>query len=321
LTPKRGGPKIADMTQIGLLLPSRETAMTGDHDAAGLVGFARAAEEAGFDSVWIGDSPLARTRVDPLPLLAAVAATTSRVRLGTAAFTATLRHPLLSAHTAATVDQLSNGRLILGLGAGFPVPESQDEFAAVGVPFTERVGRLDETVAIWRRSWSGATDFDGRYWHLDDLARTLPAASPAGPPLWLAGSDTPRVLERVARHYDGWLPFLPDPNAYARAWATIREKATRTITPGLYATININPDAAAARTELDGYVRQYYRRPLDEMSTIQAYFGGSADEFVQWLGRYLDAGASHLVLRIGSLDAHRQLDLLADALLPAYQSA
>ncbi|MET8878559.1 LLM class flavin-dependent oxidoreductase [Nocardia sp. NPDC004604] len=321
MTPNLDGPKIAGMTRIGVLLPSRETAMTGDHDAAGLVHFAQAAEDAGFDSVWIGDSPLARTRVDPLPLLAAVAATTSRVRLGTAALTATLRHPLLGAHTAATVDQISNGRLILGLGAGFPVPESQDEFAAVGVPFTTRVGRLDETVAIWRRSWSGANDFDGRYWQLDDLSRALPAASPAGPPLWLAGSDTPQVLERVARHYDGWLPFLPDPDAYARAWTTIREKTTRTITSGLYATININPDAAAARAELDGYVRQYYRRSLDEMSMIQAYFGGSAEECVQWLGRYLDAGASHLVLRIGSLDARRQLDLLADALLPAHQSA
>ncbi|WP_327099203.1 LLM class flavin-dependent oxidoreductase [Nocardia vinacea] len=303
------------MTQIGLLLPSRETSMTGEHDAAGLVRFARAAEEAGFDSVWIGDSPLARTRVDPLPLLAAVAATTARVQLGTAALTATLRHPLLGAHTAATVDQLSNGRLVLGLGAGFPLPESRDEFAAVGVPFDQRVGRLDETVAIWRRSWSGGTEFDGRYWQLDDLTRTLPAASPAGPPLWLAGSDTPRVLERVARYYDGWLPFLPDPDAYARAWHTLREMTTRSITPALYATININPDSAAARTELDGYVRRYYRRSLDEMSTIQAYFGGSADECVHWLGRYLDAGAQHLVLRIGSLQARRQLDLLADALL------
>ena len=169
--------KIAGMTQIGLLLPSRETSMTGEHDAAGLVRFARAAEDAGFDSVWIGDSPLARTRVDPLPLLAAVAATTARVQLGTAALTATLRHPLLGAHTAATVDQLSNGRLVLGLGAGFPLPESRDEFAAVGVPFDQRVGRLDETVAIWRRSWSGGTEFDGRYWQLDDLTRTLPAAT------------------------------------------------------------------------------------------------------------------------------------------------
>ncbi|MFE3258539.1 LLM class flavin-dependent oxidoreductase [Nocardia sp. NPDC059091] len=174
------------MIRIGVLLPSRETAMTGAHDAAGLVKLAVAAENAGFDSVWIGDSPLARTRVDPLPLLAAVAATTSRVQFGTAAWTATLRHPLLGAHTAATVDQLSEDRLVLGVGAGFPLPESRDEFSALGISFDERVGRLDETVAIWRASWSGADRFDGRYWKLDDLSAALPAASAAGPPVWLA---------------------------------------------------------------------------------------------------------------------------------------
>ncbi|MEU6587215.1 LLM class flavin-dependent oxidoreductase [Nocardia sp. NPDC046763] len=308
------------MTRVGVLLPSRETAMTGSHDAAGLVGFGEIAEGAGFDSVWIGDSPLARTRVDPLPLLAAVAATTTRVQLGTAAWTATLRHPLLSAHTAATVDQLSQGRLVLGLGAGFPLPESRDEFAAIGVPFDQRVGRLDETVTIWRESWSGGSRFDGRYWKFDDLSGALPAASAAGPPLWLAGSDTPRVLQRVARHYDGWLPFLPSADAYARAWTAIRDLTDRPVTAGMYATINLDPDSTKARAELDGYVRQYYRRSLDEMSTVQAYFGGSPEECIDWLGRYLDAGAEHLVLRLGSLDARRQLDALAQA-LPALRAA
>ncbi|MFQ6395350.1 LLM class flavin-dependent oxidoreductase [Nocardia sp. KC 131] len=305
------------MTKIGVLLPSRETAMTGRHDAPGLVEFARAAEDAGFDSVWVGDSPLARTRVEPLTVLGAVAASTSRVWLGTAAYTATLRHPLLGAHSAATVDQLSGGRLILGLGAGFPIPESEAEFDTVGAPFKQRVGRLDETVTLWRRSWSGDDRFDGRYWSFDDLSRTLPANDIAGPPLWLAGSDTPRVLQRVAALYDGWLPFLPDPVAYARAWDTIRGLTTRTITAGFYATINVNDNAAQARAELDGYVRQYYRRSLDEMSMIQAYFGGSAEQCADWLGRYLAAGATHVVLRIGSLDARHQLDAIADTLLPA----
>ncbi|WP_328401949.1 LLM class flavin-dependent oxidoreductase [Nocardia sp. NBC_00403] len=309
------------MTKIGVLLPSRETAMTGRHDAAGLVDFARAAEHAGFDSVWVGDSPLARTRAEPLTVLGAVAASTSRVWLGTAAYTATLRHPLLGAHTAATVDQLSAGRLVLGLGAGFPVPESAAEFESVGAPFAQRVGRLDETVAIWRQSWSGGGRFDGRYWHLDDLSRALPAHDITGPPLWLAGGDTPRVLQRVARLYDGWLPFLPDPAAYARAWDTIRELTTRTVTAGFYATININDNTAVARAELDRYVHQYYRRSLDEMSMIQAYFGGPADQCAEWLGRYFEAGATHVVLRIGSLDARNQLDAIADTLLPALHTA
>jgi alkanesulfonate monooxygenase SsuD/methylene tetrahydromethanopterin reductase-like flavin-dependent oxidoreductase (luciferase family) len=83
--------------RVGIMLPSRETAMTGTHDARGLVEFAKAAEQAGFDSVWVGDSLLARTRAEPLSVLSAVAAVTDRVILGTAALIAPLRHPLLAA--------------------------------------------------------------------------------------------------------------------------------------------------------------------------------------------------------------------------------
>ncbi|MFB8274296.1 LLM class flavin-dependent oxidoreductase [Nocardia colli] len=308
------------MIEVGILLPSRETAMTGRHDARSLVRLALLAEEGGFDSVWTGDSPLARTRVDPLTLLAAVVAATARIRVGTAAWTATLRHPVLGAHSAATVDQLGPDRLVLGLGAGFPLPESRAEFEAIGVPFDERVGRLDETVRIWRAAWGGAPDFDGRYWQIADLARALSAATPSGPPLWLAGSDTPRVLARVARHYDGWLPYLPDPAAYARAWQTIQQQATRAVTPAMYATIVLDADPARARAELEGYVRQYYRRSLAEMSTIQAYFGGTAEDCAEWLTHYLEAGATHLVLRLGSLNVRRQLDLVAEHLLPALRA-
>lgn len=152
--------------RVGVLLPTREHALAGDFAAAPLLEFARRAEQLGFDSVWAGDSLTARPRLDPLVLLSAVGAVTSEVTLGTAALTAALRPPLAGANTIAALDQVCDSRLVLGLGAGFPIPESEAEFAAAGVPFEGRVGRLDETAALWRAAWrstrQGApTGFEG----------------------------------------------------------------------------------------------------------------------------------------------------------------
>jgi alkanesulfonate monooxygenase SsuD/methylene tetrahydromethanopterin reductase-like flavin-dependent oxidoreductase (luciferase family) len=291
------------MLHVGIMLPSRETAMTGEHNARGLIEFAKTAEAAGFDSVWIGDSLLARTRAEPLSVLSAVAAVTERVALGTAAMIAPLRHPLLAAAQAATVDQMSGGRLILGLGSGAPLPESRREFEAVGMPFAGRGARLDDAVTLWRETWRGQGEF----------ADALPPARAGGPPVWLAGADTTKVIERVAATYDGWLPYLPDVNAYARAWDRIRAQAVREVTPALYATVNLS--GAGADVELDEYLRGYYGQPLDVMRHVQAIRGGSVQECLDWLARYVDAGAQHLILRIGSLTPRPES--VAEQLLPA----
>ena len=148
---------------------------------------------------------------------------------------------------------------------GAPLPESRREFDAVGMPFAGRGARLDETVTLWRRTWDGQGEF----------ADALPAARSGGPPVWLAGGDTTKVIERVATTYDGWLPYLPDVNAYARAWDRIRAQAVREVTPALYATVNLNDDKARADEELDEYLRAYYGQPLDVMHYVQAIRGGS----------------------------------------------
>lgn len=322
--------------KIGVLLPTREMAMLDNYDMAPLLDFARQAEDLGFDSVWTGDSLMARPRLDPFVVLAAVASVTSRVTLGTAALTAALRHPVIGANMVASLHHACAGRLELGLGAGFPIPETAAEFAAVGVPFDQRVGRLDEIVRLWRKTWATGGSgtgggggrppevpedarYDGKYWQVGDLDRLPPAATADGPKLWLAGSDTPRVLRRVASLYDGWLPFLPTAAAYAQAWRTIEElaeaggRAPGSITAGMYATIAVNPDRDAAKAQLEDYVQRYYGRPLELMSTVQAYGYGTAEECADWLASYVAAGARHLVIRIGSLDAASQLKEIARA--------
>ncbi|GLX17159.1 LLM class flavin-dependent oxidoreductase [Streptomyces lavendulae] len=303
---------MTEALRIGVLLPTREQAITRGYAAAPLLDFARRAEELGFDSVWAGDSLLARPRLDPLVVLSAVGAVTSRITLGTAALTAALRHPLTGAHMVASLDHVAASRLVLGLGGGFPVPETAEEFGAVGADYATRAGRLDETAALWRRAWNGCgpgspADFEGRYWKAYGLERLPPPHRPGGPPLWLAGGDTPKVLRRVARRYDGWLPFLPSPEQYARAWQRLdaeRADAGRpagAVTPALYATLVVGRDEAAARSALDHYLRRYYGRSLEQMAPIQAYGWGSAERCAEWLAGYVRAGARHLVLRIGSL--------------------
>jgi alkanesulfonate monooxygenase SsuD/methylene tetrahydromethanopterin reductase-like flavin-dependent oxidoreductase (luciferase family) len=131
----------------------------------------------------------------------------------------------------------------------------------------------------------------------------------------LAGGDSTKVIERVSATYDGWLPYLPDVNAYARAWDRIRAQAVREVTPALYATVNLKDDKARADAELDEYLRAYYGQPFDVMRHVQAVCGGPMAGCLDWLARYVDAGARHLILRIGSLTPRPES--VAETLLPA----
>src|SRR5204862_5846748 len=127
--------------RIGYLLPTREQVMQGRPEAAPLLALAERAEELGYDSIWVSDSILARPRHEPLTLLSAVAARTRRAELGTAVLLPALRNPVVLAHGIATLDQISEGRFILGVGIASDVPNIRAEFTACGVPFEKGAGR------------------------------------------------------------------------------------------------------------------------------------------------------------------------------------
>src|SRR5262245_32964794 len=174
----RVGPK------VGYLLPTRERVMQGKPAAVPLLQLAERAESLGFDSIWIGDSLIDRPRHEPLVMLAAVAARTKRVSLGTGVLLPALRNPVQLAHQAATLDQISEGRLILGIGISPDLPGIHAEFAAVGVPFEKRVGRVLECMRLCRALWTGeAISWDGR-WQLKNAmvgpVRTARAALQSG---------------------------------------------------------------------------------------------------------------------------------------------
>ncbi|GAB1511455.1 LLM class flavin-dependent oxidoreductase [Actinophytocola sp. KF-1] len=298
---------------VGYLLPSRDQAVLGEHDPARLVAQARRAEELGLDSVWAGDSPVTRPRADPLLLLAAVAAATTRITLGTAVLLPALRHPVLLAHQLATLDRLARGRLVAGLGGGFPNPATRAQFAALGVGFADRTSRLTESVEVMRRLWTGdAVTHRGRHFAFDDVRLAPTPHRPGGPPVWLAGSGP--AVSRVARLADGWLPYPPDAATYGRELAAIGRD--RPVTPALYATLCLDEDEEKARLRLRTSIERYYNAPLEFIATIQALFAGTVRQAAGWLAGYVAAGARHLVIRLATDDHDADLDAFAGGVLP-----
>src|SRR4051812_10422805 len=312
---------------IGIALPTREVAMMGFTDAMPLLKVARQVEELGYNSVWAGDSFVARHRLEPMTLLAAVATVTDRVTIGTAALTASIREPRSLAHMIVTLDQLSGGRLRMGIGTGAPLPV-QSEYDAMTMSYRERRERVDEMVTAWKHVWNGEdANLVGKYYDLSALRDQPMPLQAGGPPLWLASNGKPRAVQRIAELYSGWISILPDAEGYGRDWHDIRTATAAhgrdpdSVTPCLYVTVNINSEAGLAKEGLNAYTRRYNELPLTAMSEYQLYFGGSEQAFVEWLEPYVAAGARHIILRIGSFGGYdRHLLAIADGVLPALQS-
>jgi len=301
--------------RIGYLLPTREQIMEGRPEAVPLMELAQAAEALGFDSLWVGDSLLARPRHEPLTLLAAVAGRTRRVELGTAVLLPALRNPVLLAHQAATVDQVSEGRLILGVGIAADVPNIRAEFTAAGVPFDKRVGRMLEGLRLCRALWAGEpVDWDGRWQVAGGVLGPTPHR-PGGPPIW-GGGNVAASIDRAARNFDGWFPTGPDAEGWGTQWQQVQAIARdagrnpAAITGAVYLTMAIDDESDRADARINDYLETYYGQPAAVMRSHQACFAGPAAEAAAWLKGYADAGASHLVLRFAG-DHQNQLETVA----------
>lgn len=301
--------------RIGYLLPTREQVMGGEPRVAPLLALADRAEQLGFDSIWAGDLVLARPRHEPLALLTAVAARLKRVSVGTAVLLPALRNPVLLAHQVATIDQITEGRLILGIGIAADVANIRAEFVAAGVPFEKRVGRMLEGFELARALWSGKpVDWDGR-WKVDRGVLAPTPYRPGGPPIWIGGS-LPASLERAGRHFDGWLPIAPDAAEWGRQWQEIKTIAQqagrdpRALTGAMYLTIAVDADAERANARLNAFLEHYYGQPAAAMRSRQAHYAGPGEGLGEWVQGYAAAGASHLVLRFAG-DHERHLEIVA----------
>lgn len=289
--------------KLGYLLPTRENIMRDEPSGRLLLEAAREAAGLGFDSIWAGDSLLARPRHDPLSLLAAVAGAVPQVEVGTAVLLPALRNPFLLAQQLATLDQVSDGRLIVGAGIAADTPGIRAEFAAAGVPFAGRVGRLMEGFRLCRALWTGEpVDWEGR-WQCREAVLAPRPVRPGGPPIWL-GAGVRAGIERTARHFDGWFPIGPDPETFARRRALLHETAisagrdAAALSVAIYLTVAIDEDAARAEAAIDRYLENYYGAPASALRRIQACFGGPSGAVTAFIRDFVTAGAGHVVLRL-----------------------
>ena len=299
---------------LGYLLPTRELCMVGVHEMRSLLQLGDRAESLGLDSVWIGDSLITKPRHEPLALLAAIGARTKKLKLGTAVLLPVLRNPVLLAHQAATIDQISEGRLILGLGIGADTPAVRAEFEAVGVPFEKRVGRLMEGVQLCRALWTGEpVDWDGR-WKLRQATIAPKPCTPGGPLIW-GGGGGPAMIERSGKVFDGWFPAgAGGPATWSEGWAQVKAHASAaardpaTLTGAAYLTLAIDDDEDRARARLDAFLQSYYLVPGESIRRRQYCFAGSQARALDWLREYAAAGATHLALRFtGEHERHMEL--------------
>jgi probable F420-dependent oxidoreductase len=289
--------------RVGVQLPEVERVVRWPEHVA----MARAAEEVGFDSIWVGDHLLyrgdgrpERGPWDAWALLAGLAGVTERVAIGPLVACTAFRRPGLLARAAATVDELSGGRLVLALGAGWNEPE----YHAFGIPFDHRVERFAEALQIIRPLLDGErVTFSGAYETVTD-AVLLPR--PARRPPLMVGATGPRMLAAALPHVDAWNTWYDaygnTPEGFAELNATIDEAARAAgRDPSLIGR------SACARVVLD---RAAGERPIpDEMPPVE----GSADEIAAHLRDLAEAGADEAILVVSPID-ERSIRVLGETL-------
>jgi probable F420-dependent oxidoreductase len=274
--------------RIGIQLPEVEREVRWPE----LRAMARLAEEAGFDSLWLGDHLLYREEArgvrgpwEVWTSLAGLAEATSRVALGPLVASTSFHAPAMLAKMAATVDEISGGRLILGLGAGW----NQVEYEAFGFPFDHRISRFEEAFTIIRRLLrDGTCDFDGAYYTVRDC-ELLPRPRPGGPPL-LIGSSGERMLGITMAHADAWNTWYDDIDNRPEALAPLAARVDAACRAAGRDPADVERTAAVYVRLTGGTGRG------DPGSRRVAPLEGSRDRIAEGLLAYATAGIGHVQL-------------------------
>jgi probable F420-dependent oxidoreductase len=276
-----------------------------------LVEFVQLVDRCGYDSLWVGDHiSFAVPILDPLLQLAQAAVVSRRLTLGTSVLLLPLRHPTPVAKQVTTLDHLSEGRLVLGVGVGGEFPK---EYAACDVPRNERGARLAEGVQVLRKFVSGTpVSHNGRFYGpFEDVPMRPPPRQPGGPPIWFAGREE-AALRRVGRLADGYLSYVITPAMYRTALETIAAAANdagRTPAPFgtghlLFTRLDDNYEMALDRATETLSVRY----AMDFRKAAARYCAlGTPDQVAERIREFHAAGVRHVVLDLlGPYEQRRQ---------------
>jgi alkanesulfonate monooxygenase SsuD/methylene tetrahydromethanopterin reductase-like flavin-dependent oxidoreductase (luciferase family) len=313
--------------RIGVLVPTRGVVM---HSARrppldDCWRLARHADEAGYDALWVGDSVVAKPRLEPLTTLAYLAGVTTRVRLGTAVLLPALRHPVVLAGQIANVDQISRGRVVLGVGVGWSLPSAEREWAACGADHKRRVRRLEEHIELWRTLWRGepVSRRGDDYELTEHTIGPLPWTE-AGPPVLITagnrGELLPAQFDRFARLGDGIITTY----VHAEECRLIRERAEEALAHRgrprtdfplvVYTTVRLDDDPRVAERMTTEFLATYYGGGVHSRGLRGL---GPADAVIAALRRYAAAGVHDLCVRFVGDDQLAQLERFSREVLPA----
>ena len=329
---------------FGLTLANRGV-IIGVIKAGDLVGMAKQAEVSGaFDALWVGDSLLAKPRLESVTLLSALAAVTKKVRLAVGCMaTFVHRHPVLFAQQWASLDVISNGRAWLAVCLGGPNEQSAAqalEHAVMGVQAKERVGRLEEGITVLRKLFhEKKVSHRGRFYQFEKVTlEPSPVQNPC--PIWIASNPTgltwrdgasapdkviERSFRRVARYADGWMTNKVNPEQFRHQWDRIAEMAQEEgrnptkLGNALYHNINIQEDRQAALQESKAFLDKYYTSNFSAAFVEGWTIAGSPKQCIEQLKAYFNAGLQHITLRLTSWDQEGQLKRFLSEVVPAFK--
>ena len=312
---------------FGVLLPTREVVIY-DFPISKIYEMAGIAEKIGLDSVWVGDSVVAKPRLDAVSILSALSIKTRDVKLGTAVFLPALRNPVLVAHSFATLDQIASGRIILGLGiAGGRYNQHvfEKECESCGIRFNERVKRMEEVIEIIRMLWEqDEVSYAGKYYKLNNVRMPVKPFKKRRLPIWIACSVSDNGLRRVARLADGWIANIVTPEELQESWNKVAKYAKEfgrdktQIEPCNYLYVNIDADKRKSYDEADKFLTAYYNTKFTP--EILARWGsfGNANDCVQRIESAAATGATTMIIHFASLDPLKKLEIFAKDVLPSF---